>query len=415
VANSRYEGDNYVIDIQNYSATARFQLLSPFRKLHFGLNYSTQNVDFYDMDPNFALEYAYFKEINPTVYLTYLRLADEGGPWRQEDNIDTRGTYFKLKYDYLHDSLLVDGSSFQQSFEISNSGILHPRYRFDRHQRLKLDFRHERDFPFLPLVTVGGEAMATVADRPTDNFAYPGVFMKSYPFLADQAHLFFLGRNAARGELNLRFPIVRRLRKGLGAILFDKIYGMAFIEGGVSAGIDPTEDGRSDLDSYSREGRRVDHYMARLQTSAENSRQRVTAATPREMDSLINVFTQGLPGYRFDERDRHTVYERLPEDTMTGFAQNFRMLFNAPVRVGFGTELRIENYIVPGYPFFVTVRYSHTLNRDDPAASLKDYFSHSPFNSRESFFYLNAGFSFDNWESIDVGSAHHPGRGGSRY
>ena len=412
VAKDVYESNNYVIDVQNYSFTTRFQLLSPFRKLHFGLNYSRQNVDFYELDPNFTLEYPMFKEYNPTIYYTYLKLSGEGSPWREEDNIDTRGTYLKFKYDYLHDSIMVDGSSFQESFEINNSGVLHPKYRFDSHNRLKLDFRHAKAAPFLPLVTLGGEVMASVADKPIDNYVYPGLFMKSYPFLTDEAHLGFLGRNVARAELYTRFPIFRHIRQGAGIFLVDKIYGMAFIEGGVAAGIDPSEEGRSDLDQYSRDGRTVGHYMARLPVNADNNRQRISAPTEMAMQDTINKYSAGS---QFDSRDKHTVYSSLPEDTMTGFAQNFKMLFNAPLRLGFGFELRFENYIVPGYPFFMTLRYSHTLLQDDPGLSFRNYFTKDPFNSKDATIYLNVGFSFDNWDLIDIPAAHHLSKQASRF
>jgi len=91
------------------------------------------------------------------------------------------------------------------------------------------------------------------------------------------------------------------------------------------------------------------------------------------------------------------------------------MLFNAPLRLGFGFELRFENYIVPGYPFFMTLRYSHTLLQNDPGLSFRNYFTKDPFNSKDATIYLNVGFSFDNWDLIDIPAAHHLSKQASRF
>ncbi|OGS37321.1 MAG: hypothetical protein A2293_06435 [Elusimicrobia bacterium RIFOXYB2_FULL_49_7] len=407
--NERNEPNRYVIDVQRYSASARIPFFSPLRKLQAGLRYSKQNADFYDLDPNYALEYTFFKEWNPYLMLTHLNMAGAKGGWRQEDNIDTRGTYFKLKLDRFYSSIQPDGSSWQDAFEIGDNGVLRPKFSESTHNRLTLDLRHARALPLLPLLTVGGEVRVSAANKPIDAFLYPGIFMKSYPFLLDRANLKFLGRNTARAEANFRFPIARRLRTGLGPLLFDKIYGMAFLEAGLTSGLDPQENGRQDLDGFYRKGRMVDKYMARMETASGANRSRVYFNTEQQMDSAIVAYSTSRNNFTFDPLDKHVIYSALPEDTVQGFAENLATLWDAPARVGFGLELRLENYIAPGYPFFMTFRYSQAMDQADWGDSFKRYFTSSPINNPNGFFYFNLGFSFDGWDLIDMPDYHHPG------
>lgn len=410
VIEERYQPDNYLIDIQRYRASLRVPFFSPLRKLQAGLTYSVQSADFYDLDPNFALEYTFFKEWNPYLMFTHLNMAGTGMGWRQEDNVDTRGTYLKVKYDWFSDQVLTDGASWQESFEISDMGVLQPLFTDSRHRRLTLDLRHAREAPFLPLLTLGGEARVSAADRPVDNFLYPGIFMKSMPFLSDRSNLYFLGRNTFRAEGYARFPLARRIRTGLGPLLLDKLYGMAFFEAGATGGIDPSEAGRQDLDAFYRQGRKVEKYMARMATSDNSARTRQYFDTKEEMEEAIRDYSNPRSGFHFDSLDKHVIYEMLPDDTVRGFAENLATLKDAPMRLGFGLELRMENYIAPGYPFFITLRYSQSLDRDDPSGSFKEYFTSNPLDNPAAFVYFNIGFSFDGWDLIDIPEYHNPVR-----
>ncbi|OGJ87861.1 MAG: hypothetical protein A2268_00680 [Candidatus Raymondbacteria bacterium RifOxyA12_full_50_37] len=406
VTKEQYSEQNYVIDYMRLRGGMRFQLFSPFRKLHFSLTYSRQNVDFYDIHPKISFEYTMFKELNPSIFWTHLNLSGGGKGWRQEDNIDTRGTYIKAKFDYFRDSIMVDGNSWQESFTIKDNGTLAPNFTYSAHNRLTLDVRRALALPFVPLLTVGGDFLVSAADGPISSFVYPGIFMKSYTFLSDQSNVVFRGRNIGRAEAYLRFPLVRRLRKNAGIMLFDKIYGMAFFEGGVAAGIDPSEAGREDLDAYSRKGRNVEKYMHR-----EENRARVYSASEAEMEQKISDFTerQGA-GFVYDNRDKHVIYSALPDDTARGFWNNVSMLQSAAKRYGFGLELRFENYITPGYPFFITLRYSQQLEQGDISGSFKQYFTKNPLFNDNGLLYLNVGFSFDGWDLIDVPEYRNPAR-----
>jgi hypothetical protein len=187
---------------------------------------------------------------------------------------------------------------------------------------------------------------------------------------------------------------------------------MAFLEGGLTSGIDPSETGREDLDPFYRQGRAVEHYMARMETSADSARTRVYFDSEKAMEDSIRSYMSSRTGYRFDPLDKHVIYEQLPDDTVRGFLENFKTLADAPARLGFGLELRMENYIAPGYPFFIQLRYSMAVDREDWGRSFQRYFSDNPLNNPDAYIYFNIGFSFDNWELIDIPEYHHPAKGG---
>jgi dipeptidyl aminopeptidase/acylaminoacyl peptidase len=391
-----YEKDKYLIDVQNYMADASIPVLSPSRTLRLGLRYAQQAVDFYDLD-GYSFKYSFYKSLNPFVQLSSSSFGGINKGWRQEDAIDPRGSVLRVRFEHSYDQILVDGSSWQESFTIGDGGKIIEKYDNSRHNRLTVSYGISFAAPVLPMLTIGADAMLTVADRPTDNFVYPGIFMNSMPFLENSSRLTFLGRNAGRGALYLRFPIAKRIRKGSGTILLDKIYGSVFAEVGASAGLDPSWQGRSNLSEFASQDREIESYVARLPRNSNDTRVPVFYTSKDDMEQAIDSVELANPGLVYPDDSRYTVFSSLPDDTVHGFIQNLKSVFNSNVQTGFGAELRVENYILPGYPLFLTLRYAAMTTAGDNLGSIERYFTNLPWKNPDGMVYVNAGFSFDSW------------------
>ncbi len=392
----RYAMDKYLIDVQEYLADASFPFFSTNRFFRLGLRYGSQSVDFYNMD-GFSFEYSFYKSINPFVQFVTTTFGSGVDGWRQEDAIDPRGSSFRLRFEHSTDDILVDGSSWQESFTIGDGGKIIEKYKRSNHNRLTLSYGAAFAAPFLPSLTIGGEAYLTAADRPIDNFLYPGLMMTTMPFLENSSRLFFPGRNGGRAAAFIRFPMWKRLRVRAGNLLFDKAYASLFFEAGASSGIDPSWQGRADLSEYSRQNREIDKYVARLPQNQNETRFPVEFNSYADMEDSIQKVEASKINYRFPSEDKHVVYKELPDDTVNGFIANMMSIFRAMPRTGLGAELRFENYISPGYPLFVTLRYSTALSRGEEMASLNRFVSTKPWNNPDAMLYLNVGFSFDSW------------------
>ncbi|MBL8029144.1 MAG: PD40 domain-containing protein, partial [Fibrobacteres bacterium] len=393
----RYAKDSYLIDVQDYAFDAAIPILGPTRTLRAGIRYAQQSVDFYAMD--YPFKYSFYRTLNPFVQYTSTTFGNPMKGWRQEDAIDPRGSVLRVRYEYSSDQILVDGSSWQESFTIGDGGKIIEKFSDSVHNRLTVSYGTSFAAPVLPALTVGAEAAVSIADRPVDKFVYPGIFMNSIPFLENSSRLTFEGRNTGKAAAFLRFPIVKRIRKSTGTILFDKIFGSVFAEAGVATGLDPSWKGRSDLSQAAREGRYVDSLVARLPRNSDQTRVPVFFAADDSlgMERAIDSVETANPNLIYPNDSRHVVYNLIDADTVHGFINNFKTLLDANVQTGFGAELRFENYILPGYPLFLTVRYASKTTQGDALGSLERYFTNLPWKNPDGVFYVNAGFSFDSW------------------
>lgn len=252
---SRVETQRYALTYRDVNVSAGYDLFdatavgedekSSFVQLTAG--YGWNSFDFYDFgdgeEGKFAFDYYRASYANALLWLYGADYDDKG-------LVAPSGMAAYASYTFSNSGLLRNGT-FQESFVVTNSGIVEPRLRryalhdmdigatmgskmpWSKNSSLALsafgstmgwEFTNRRD---------GLNEEGREADPDTlDDFFSKGLWLRGYPYLRDVEHLGFSGQSTLKFSLDLNQPLLPDIYKSAWIFFLQDLYLTAFWEAG---------------------------------------------------------------------------------------------------------------------------------------------------------------------------------------
>ena len=195
----------YAISMQSITGTAGYSIFKSIDTLQAAISYDWADFNLYE--DNFS--WTYQKRFAATVgFGLYGDNEGEGG-----SGISGQGNGLFLYYQYSNSDLYRPGS-FKQSFYITESGAIKPKYRNYALHQIGLDLYGSIQTPLLGArLAAGGKINGYLhwnTDTPEDTldtYYYMPVFLEGYPYLRSSEDYTLAGTKTAMAELHYLYPI----------------------------------------------------------------------------------------------------------------------------------------------------------------------------------------------------------------
>ena len=202
---------HYAIPMQSIIGTAGYSIFKSIDTLQVALSYDWADFNLYED----SFSWTYQKRISALVALGLY--GDHEG--EEGTGISGQGNGLLLYYQYANSDLYRPGT-FAESFYITESGSIKPKYRNFNINEVGLNLYGSIQSPFTGArLAAGGKVSGIVSwntDAPEDtldSYYYSPVFLEGYPYLRSSEDYTRAGTKTAMAELHYLFPIYDDWRK----------------------------------------------------------------------------------------------------------------------------------------------------------------------------------------------------------
>ena len=202
---------HYAIPMQTITGSAGYSIFKSIDTLQIALGYNWANFNLYE--DNF--DWTYQKRLNALVALGLYGDHEEGG-----NDIGGQGNGLLLYYQYTNSDLYRPGT-FAESFTVTSSGSIKPKYRNFNINELGIHLYGSVQSPLTGARLAAGGKLGGIFNWSTDakedtldSYYYNPVFLEGYPYLRSSESYTLAGTKTAIAELHYLFPIYDDWRKG---------------------------------------------------------------------------------------------------------------------------------------------------------------------------------------------------------
>ncbi len=201
---------HYAVPMQAIVGSAGYSIFKSIDTLQVAVGYDWANFNLYE--DNF--DWTYQKRISTLVSLGLYGDHAEG------TEITGQGNGLNLYYQYSNSDLYRPGT-FAESFTVTSSGKIEPKYRNFNINEFGINLYGSLQSPLTGArIAAGGKLSgifnwSTDADQDTlDSYYHSPVFLEGYPYLRNAENYTLAGTKTAVAELHYLFPIYDDWRKG---------------------------------------------------------------------------------------------------------------------------------------------------------------------------------------------------------
>lgn len=203
--------NHYAIPMQSITGAAGYSIFKSIDTLQVAVGYDWADFNLYE--DNFS--WTYQKRISALVALGLYGDHSEGGT-----GIDGQGNGLMVYYQYANSKLYRPGT-FAESFTITPSGAIKPKYRNFNINEVGINLYGSLQSPWTGArLAAGGKVSGIInwnisnADQDTlDSYYYSAVFLEGYPYLRSSEDYTLAGTKTAVAEVHYLFPIYSDWRK----------------------------------------------------------------------------------------------------------------------------------------------------------------------------------------------------------
>lgn len=201
---------HYAIPMQSIVGAAGYSPFKSIDTLQVAIGYDWADFNLYE--DNF--DWTYQKRISTLVSLGLYGDHAEG------TEISGQGNGFRIYYQYANSDLYRPGT-FAESFVISSSGKITPKYRNFNINEFGINLYGSLQSPLTGARLAAGGKLggifnwSTDADQDTlDSYYYDPLFLEGYPYLRSSENYTLAGTRTAVAELHYLYPVYDDWRKG---------------------------------------------------------------------------------------------------------------------------------------------------------------------------------------------------------
>ncbi|MCF0215505.1 MAG: PD40 domain-containing protein [Fibrobacteraceae bacterium] len=205
-----HDGDSlgmshYAIPMQAIIGTAGYSIFKSIDTLQVALGYDWAEFNLYE--DQFSWEYQ--KKISALVALGLYG----DNPSEEASNISGQGNGALLYYQYINSDLYRPGT-FAESFYITESGSIKPKYRNFKINQVGINLYGSLQSPFTGARLAGGAKLSGILNWDTDakedtldSYYYSPIFLEGYPYLRSSESYTRSGTKTFVAEAHYLFPI----------------------------------------------------------------------------------------------------------------------------------------------------------------------------------------------------------------
>lgn len=202
---------HYAISMQSITALAGYSIFKSIDTLQLAVGYDWADFNLYE--DNFS--WTYQKKLS--ALLGFGLYADHDG--EEGSGISGSGNGLLLYYQFQNSDLYRPGT-FAESFTITSSGAVKPKYRNFHINEIGLNLYGSIQSPFTGARLAAGGKINVIAKWSTDakqdtldSYYYNPLFLEGYPYLRSSENYTLAGTKTAIAELHYLFPIYDDWRK----------------------------------------------------------------------------------------------------------------------------------------------------------------------------------------------------------
>lgn len=201
---------HYAVPMQSIVGAAGYSIFKSIDTLQVAIGYDWANFNLYE--DNF--EWTYQKRISALVSLGLYGDLSEGGT-----GIDGQGNGLLLYYQYANSDLYRPGT-FAESFTVTSSGSIKPKYRNFNINEVGINLYGSVQSPWTGARLAAGGKIGGILNWSTDakedtldSYYYSPLFLEGYPYLRSSEDYTLSGTKTAVAEIHYLFPIYSDWRK----------------------------------------------------------------------------------------------------------------------------------------------------------------------------------------------------------
>ncbi|MCQ2105770.1 MAG: hypothetical protein MJZ26_08270 [Fibrobacter sp.] len=202
---------NYAIPMQSIVGTAGYSIFKTIDTLQVAVGYDWANFNLYEDQ----FEWTYQKRLSAMIALgLYGDQEGEGGT-----GISGQGNGLLLYYQYANSDLYRPGT-FSESFTVTSSGSIKPKYRNFNINEVGVNLYGSLQSPWTGARLAAGGKLSGIIKWDTDakedtldSYYYSPLFLEGYPYLRSSEDYTLAGTKTAMAEVHYLFPIYDDWRK----------------------------------------------------------------------------------------------------------------------------------------------------------------------------------------------------------
>ena len=224
--------NHYAISQQAVVGTAGYSIFKSIDTLQVTLGYDWADFNLYEDD----FSWTYHKRLSALVSLGLY--GDHEG--EDGSGISGQGNGFEIFYQYSNSDLYRPGT-FAESFYVTSSGSIKPRYRNFNINQMGINLYGSVQSPLTGARLAAGGKLGGIFNWSTDakedtldSYYYSAVFLEGYPYVRNNENYTRAGTKTAMAELQYLFPIYDDWRKRLWIFSTRDLYLDVFTQAGAA-------------------------------------------------------------------------------------------------------------------------------------------------------------------------------------
>ena len=224
--------NHYAISQQAVVGTAGYSIFKSIDTLQVALGYDWADFNLYEDD----FSWTYHKRLSALVSLGLY--GDHEG--EDGSGISGQGNGFEIFYQYSNSDLYRPGT-FAESFYVTSSGSVKPRYRNFNINQMGMNLYGSIQSPLTGARLAAGGKLGGIFNWSTDakedtldSYYYSAVFLEGYPYIRSNESYTRAGTKTAMAELHYLFPIYDDWRKRLWIFSTRDLYLDVFAQAGAA-------------------------------------------------------------------------------------------------------------------------------------------------------------------------------------
>ncbi len=203
---------HYAIPMQSIAAGAGYSIFKSIDTLQVAVGYDWADFNLYEDE----FSWTYQKRISAMVALGLYGDHEENG-----SGISGAGNGLLLYYQYVNSDLYRPGT-FAESFTVTSSGTIKPKYRNFNINEVGINLYGSLQSPWTGARLAAGGKLSGIINWSTDakedtldSYYYSPIFLEGYPYLRSSEDYTLAGTKTAMAEVHYLFPIYDDWRKHL--------------------------------------------------------------------------------------------------------------------------------------------------------------------------------------------------------